>query len=528
MITAFGAAAHPARIRRDLDGLVVDIRRSVAVRERVMDGLSLVYLSLFDDEIDARFDRVLEHADRAREQRRTSGCDGIRSAAPHVELTDVLIVNGPRGECAVVRGGSCTIPLFWSRAGSQIRLSTVLPLLESSTFSRAGLASAMAAVCHHGSYEPNAWTATPLSGWRRVRRGAITFFDLTCGTHREEAVEQGAAGPTSPQEDDVVECVRVAFAAYGRSQAGVASSIVELSGGYDSTLAAAAARSPVHVMRGISVEFPYYEFRFEAPVQRAVAAAMGIPRAVLDGTELFPFAPWQHPPRFDEPAVFVTGIRHAERVAGFATAHDATRIYVGHGGDQLFNTDLDGLEPMAASPSRAPFTRGAWRAVRQAQEPAWRRRSTGCFVYDARQDVWVKETFGPTLRTPFSDNAVFRAALSWSRLCATQGRRPDKTILARALGDLLPDAVTGRKGKVAYDGVWMRAYATHGAHIGNMLERVAGPLEHIGANPAWLLERTRLLADWAPVSNREVLAAYAVAAWLVSWGIERVSDVAWE
>lgn len=528
MTTAVAVAAHPARNRRDLGGLRVDVRRSVAVRESVVHGLSLTYLSLFDDEIDARFARLLEHADRAAEQRRTPRDDDIRSAAPHVELTDVLIVNGLRDGCAVVRGGSCTIPLYWSRVGPQIRLSTVLPLLENSIFSRSGLASAMAAVCHHGSYEPNAWTATPLSGWRRVRRGAITFFDQTRGTNREEPVEQDAVGPASPQEDDVVECVRAAFAAYGCSQAGVASSVVELSGGYDSTLAAAAARSPANAMRGISVEFPYYEFRFEATVQRAVAAAMDIPRSVLDGTQLFPYAPWEHPPRFDEPAVFVTGIRHAEQVAGFAASHDATTIYVGHGGDQLFSTDLDGLEPMAARPNRAPFTREAWRAVRQAQAPAWRRRSTGCFVYDARQDVWIKETFGPTLRTPFSDNAVFRAALSWSRLSAAQGRRPDKTILARALGGLLPEAVTGRKGKVAYDGVWMRAYARHGAHIGNTLERAAGPLGHIGANPAWLLERTRRLSEWAPVSDREVLAAYAVAAWLVSWGIERVSDVAWE
>lgn len=528
MTAAAGVAAHPARSRCELDGLSVDVRRSVAIRERVMDGLSLLYLSLFDDEIEARFENLLQRAGLDGAQRRTLGDDDIRRAASHVELTDVLFVHRLRGDCAVVRGGSCTFPLFWSRAGSQVRLSTVLPLLENETFSRSGLASAMAAVCHHGSYEPNAWTATPLSGWWRVRRGAITFFDLARGTNREEPVEQIATGEALPQQDDVVESVRAAFAAYGRSQAGVASSVVELSGGYDSTLAAAAARSMTNVMRGISVEFPYYEFRFEAPVQRAVATAMAIPRAVLDGTDLFPYARWEHPPRFDEPAVFVTGIRHAEQVAGFAATHGATRIYVGHGGDQLFSTDLGGLEPMAASPNRAPYTRQAWRAVRKTHEPAWRRRSTGCFVYDARQDVWVKETFGPTLRTPFSDSAVFKAALGWSRLNATLGRRPDKTILARALGDLLPAAVTGRKGKVAYDGVWMRAYAAHGEHIGNMLERVADLLEHIGANPAWLLRRTRSLAEWAPVSDREVLGAYAVAAWLVSWGIERPADVAWE
>jgi asparagine synthetase B (glutamine-hydrolysing) len=307
----------------------------------------------------------------------------------------------------------------------------------------------------------------------------------------------------------------------------VSSSVLELSGGYDSTLAGAAARSPSHAMRGISVEFPYYEFRFEAPVQQAVAAALGIPRTVLDGTDLFPYAPWDRPPRFDEPSVFVTGIRHAERVAAFAQAQGAARIYVGHGGDQLFSTDLGRVEPIAHVPSRLAFPRETRRAIARTRQPQWRRRSTGCFVYDARPDVWVKETFGATIRTPFSDLALFRAAQLWSRWCAARQRQPDKTILARAEADLLPPAVTRRKGKVAYDGVWMRAYAVHAEHIGRTLERAATILEHLGLSPAWLLRRARCLAEWGPVSDREVLAAYAVAAWLVSWGLERVSDVGW-
>jgi asparagine synthetase B (glutamine-hydrolysing) len=386
----------------------------------------------------------------------------------------------------------------------------------------------MAAVCHHGSYEPNAWTTTPLLGWRRIRRGAVTFLARATGDGPDEPVEQETLADTMTDEDGVAAAVREAFVAYGRSQAAVRSSIVELSGGYDSTLAVAAARTPAHDVHGVSVEFPYYEFRHEAPVQRAVATALAIPRRVLDGTTLFPYAPWRHPPRFDEPTVFVTGIRHAEEVAACAAARGATRIYVGHGGDQLFSTDLEVLEPTAGRPDRAPFSREAWSAVLRSEQSAWRQRHTGCFVYDARPDVWVKETFGPTLRTPFSDNAVFRAARAWSRHCAARGHRPDKTILARAVGDLLPNAVTGRKGKVAYDGVWMRAYSAHGEHIGTTLERVAGVLEHIGVDPAWLIRRTRQLAEWEPVSGREVLAAYSIAAWLVSWGVERVSDVAWD
>jgi hypothetical protein len=161
-------------------------------------------------------------------------------------------------------------------------------------------------------------------------------------------------------------------------------------------------------------------------------------------------------------------------------------------------------------------------------QPTWRRRSLGCFIYDARQDIWVKEVFGATLRTPFTDLALFRAGLAWSRWCSTQNLRPDKTVLDRAMGEALPEAVTQRKGKVAYNGVWMRAYASQYEHIARLFERTSALLEHIGVSPAWLLRRTRALADWQHVSDREVLAAYAVAAWFASWGIERVQDVQWQ
>ena len=68
-------------------------------------------------------------------------------------------------------------------------------------------------------------------------------------------------------------------------------------------------------MLGVSVRFPYYEFRFEEEIQKAVGAELNVPRSVLDGTKLLPYSPPDVPVRFDEPTVFVTGIRHAEQVA---------------------------------------------------------------------------------------------------------------------------------------------------------------------------------------------------------------------
>ncbi len=154
-------------------------------------------------------------------------------------------------------------------------------------------------------------------------------------------------------------------------------------------------------------------------------------------------------------------------------------------------------------------------------------RSLGTFVYDARPDVWVKETHGPALRTPFADLGVFRAALAWSHCCQARGVRPDKSILADAAHERLPQAVLQRKGKVAYDGVWMRGYLRHAEHIAGTFERAGSILAHIGVSPMWLQRRARELGEWHDKSDREVLAAYAIATWLESWGLRRAGDVDW-
>jgi len=155
-------------------------------------------------------------------------------------------------------------------------------------------------------------------------------------------------------------------------------------------------------------------------------------------------------------------------------------------------------------------------------------RSLGTLVYDARPDVWIRETFGPVHRTPFSDLRVFRSALAWSRWCKAHQTRPDKSILAEAVGDLLPQAVVARKGKVAYDGVWMRAYYRNANRIASLVEEVSSVLAHIGVSPQWLQQRALELGEWRDRSDREVLAFYGIAFWLSAWGITRASDVAWK
>ena len=486
----------------------LEVRASVAhLVEKSARG-TLVYLSIFDDELERRFSDFL-----------------AAGASPTaLEPTDAVILEGDDGRLRVARGACCTFPLYRRLSGSRQRLATQLPVGSGAALSASGLITLLAGAAAHSSFEPNALVTTPLAGWSRLRRGTVTDCNATNGW--DKPIHQHVAPKT---EQEIATMIRDAFEAFGQSQRPVRRSLVELSGGYDSTLAAASARSECQNMLGVSVEFPYYEFRFEADVQRAVGAALAIERRVLDGTDLLPYSPWRLVPRFDEPCVFVTGIRHAESVGELAQRHEATRIYTGHGGDSVFAVDLTREEDAPAPFARGAFSAPTWRLLRAAHarivESRWRERAGGCFIYDARQDVWAKERFGATVRTPFSDRALLRAGLAWSKLSHSRGVRPDKTILRRAVPELLPAAVVTRRGKVAYDGVWLRGYATHAHHVCETLERASFLLERIGFSPAWLLARCQSLARGEPLDTRELLAGYALASWLASWQLERASEL---
>ena len=496
----------------------VEGRPAVSWRELTLKDSVALYLSLYSEEIDSRATQFWDVLNTCSPE----------EAAVHLELTDAVICFASTDEIWLARGGSATFPLYWRRDASGLSLTTRLPV-DTGVFSKSGLVAAAAAACLRSSYEPNGFVETPLRGWFRVRRAAFMRFREGILAKEHVIIAPDTAIPES--RASVAEEIRRAFQRYYGAQACVRTSLLELSGGFDSTLAAAAV--PRHEMQGVSVAFPFYEFRFESSVQQAVAEALSIPRFEMDGTELFPYTVSEIPPRFDEPSVFVTGIRHAERIARYAAQMGTERIYMGHGGDQCFASDLTARETLVSNaPSKGPFTRAAWGAVKRAINDIrcspFTDRRAGTFVYDARQDVWVKETFGPTIRTPFSDLSVFRSALAWSRYCSALGMAPDKSILVDALPGLLPPAVVNRKGKVAYDGVWMRAYKQHANHITGVFDRTAAVLEHIGVSPSWLIKRVGALSAWRDFSDREVLALYAISVWLESWNFVRPRDVEWD
>ncbi|MBL0072400.1 MAG: hypothetical protein IPP34_11580 [Bacteroidetes bacterium] len=447
-----------------------------------------------------------------------------------LELTDAIIYERKKnGEVVVYRGGSCTFPLYWRSQGNPIHISTRLPIQEGNGFSREYFSLFFANLCLQSSYEPNITTRTPLANWRRFRRGAITRFEN--GQFIEEMVYFHEVNKNASLEE-IINNIETAFNDYGALQTAQVKSVLELSGGFDSTLAASAAPNALPRMLGVSVEFPFYEFRHEAATQIAVAKNLGIDRLILDGCLEFPYESAEKPPKFDEPTVFVTGLRHAERVAAIAHDYRASRLYVGHGGDQLFATNLLDQDPVSDFKiDQNLFDNKSIQLIKsylpQFTNNPWLQRNTGCFVYDACIDVWMKETYGLNVRTPFSDLKLFRAALEWSHWCNNQTVRPDKSILARSMKRFIPDAVLNRKGKVAYDGVWLRGYTQHADKISDHFEQTASVLEFLGLSPTWLVHRVKQIAEWKEVSTKEVLAAYAISNWLLCHKFLRPEDVTW-
>ena len=512
--------------------LRLDVRRAVAVRRFANRRQSFFYLSLFDDEIDSRLEDFLPFWPTTIWNELN-----LASAALHLEPTDAIVIAGSGDETLIARGGACNFPLYWAVGAGSVIVSTILPVHRHCHLSVAGLLASVAVVSMTYQNEPNLSLNTPLSGWFRCRRAALSKLSPGSGCVSERPLDHAASGDDKHDRDHLTQALRLALDKFGRRQKGCLRAVVELSGGLDSTMTAIAARSHGIELQGISVHFPFYEFRFEEGIQQAASEALTMSRVRLDGTAFYPYAPPDYWPRLDEPATSVIGLKRDLTVARLAMKQGVHRIFVGQGGDQLFAEDMLQPLPMPIQLARGAFSKAAWITIEQARNvmistPAFRRRSTLTYLYDARLDVALKEALGTITRSPFTDLDMIQGGLAWASLSRRLGAHEGKQILVDAFAEQLPNAVVSRRGKVCWDGVCARAYALHGHSIVNEIERVRGPLERAGLDVPWLTQRVGKLARWETSTfgrdDREVFAVYALATWLHSWGIEQVSDAVWE
>ncbi len=509
----------------------LDVRTAVTVRRVAVREQTLFYLSLFDDEIDARLDEFLANALGAPHTERD-----LAAAALWLEPTDAVVITCTDGEVLVARGGACTFPLYWTTAAGSIVVSTMLPVDSERRLSREGLIACVAVVSVTYQNELNLSLRTPLSRWFRYRRGAVSRLSPSAGLLSERPVDHAEPEQSELDRDQLIENIRSALHKFGARIQGRDRALVELSGGFDSTLAAIAAHKQGIELLGVSVHFPYYEFRFEENIQQATAESLALSRTRLDGTTLFAYSPSDWWPRLDEPATCVIALTRDLAIARLASSAGVDRVLVGQGGDQLFSEDMLELVRAPIQLARGAFSNAAWQQIENARAvmasaPAFLNRTTLTYLHDARLDVALKEAFGTSTRSPFTDLAMVRCGIAWARISARLAVRQKKKILMEAFAAELPAAVAGRRGKVSWDGVCARMYAQNGEAIAYEIERVRDPLVHMGVDVRWLTRRVAQLARWERTTfgedDREVFAVYALATWLHSWGVDRVSDCDW-
>jgi hypothetical protein len=518
----------------DLGPVSLPIRPQVAWRRFTLDGNDCCYLSLLDREVERR---VASFARRVRERQFTPSA--IRALGLCLEPTDALIVVS-RDDVIGWKGGACAIPLYWRLVGEQIVITTRLPHPSESGLSRHGLIASFAVVGTVLQNDQNLILRSPLVGWTRVRRGAATRWSGRAPSFSFAEVPIDFAEAPLLEHllhyDGIVEELRSQIELFGESQADAGLTAFELSGGMDSTVAAWAARRGGRPL-GISISFPFYEFRFEEGIQMETAKALDAERAEVDGRKLYAYAPQEHRLSLDEPAIISMIAKREETFARIARNAGADTILVGEGGDQLLSEHL--LQPMQVSDQidRSVMRvqgRLALNNVLREMHTApvdYLNRSTLNFSYDARLVPAIKERWKVTTRTPFTDLGMTMCGIAYARWCARHGFNPGKKILVEAFADILPEAILQRRGKVSWEGVYARTYVANEDSLSEEFESCHEALEEIGFDVQWLLGRVRALGRLEATEygrdDREVMSAYAIAYWLNEKRICKRIDCTW-
>jgi len=401
----------------------LNIRNAVAVRVIKKPQFTLYYLSLFDDEIECRLELFLSVQPDDYWQEKS-----LAQAALNMEPTDAIVIIANNQTFSIARGGICNFPLYWSKNElNSIVISTVLPIDENRTLSIPGLMASIAVVSVAYQNEPNLTLNSPLYGWTRCRRGAVSIFSKTLGLIAEYPVVFFVPAAEAPKRHDLLDSITSAMNNFGQKNSKIGKAVLELSGGFDSTLAAIAAKRYGVALQGISVNFPFYEFRYEEAIQKQVAKELGVNRDQFLGSDFYAYANPDWWPQLDEPATSIIAIKRDLTMAKYAADRGIHRLLVGQGGgDQLFSENMSLPVPEPVSLTRQAFNEAGWqlfKTEKQKMQPAkkYLQRSMLTYLHDARLDVVLKESFGTHTRSPFSDLAVIRCAMSWAALSSQLG-----------------------------------------------------------------------------------------------------------
>ncbi|WP_340105453.1 asparagine synthase-related protein [Rhodohalobacter sp. 8-1] len=304
----------------------------------------------------------------------------------------------------------------------------------------------------------------------------------------------------------------------------------EVSGGIDSTIAtsrgllALSKRGMEDKAFGVSITYPYYEFRREDRFISDVYADHGMRRISLDGRKLLPFAGVKRTPVHNIPNLAVVGAAQHTAVVDAAAKHGASLLFNGLGGDTLFGMGPTGQYRFHEAPRRPEwFTRRGWKIVTHhwkqlidyfdsGERSSKRQFFTGAHIDDGWADTIIAQPRGVRRQCLFTNPDIIPlAARLWSQ-------RPNgasyKSVLREVFAKDLPQSIRRRRHKIAYDGLYVRGYRSALPDLEKLISRSEDALSEAGIKTPHFLEAVHEIARGDLTDDRLVSSVLACLLWM--------------
>lgn len=432
--------------------------------------------------------------------------------------------DGSRLVCT--RGPASRLPLYVAAGPSRSPLATQL-------WTRPGIGHVSQAFMRH--HLANALLPSPIecdhtlhtasTAWLRTPRGVV----LEWRDGRTTVVARYGC-PPMPQSvrrlDDAacVDWLRQSVDARILALAGTERVATELSGGIDSGIVTARARSLLgdRFAGGVTLTGPYHELRRERGFVDATVAHAGTTTRFVDLPSNLPFGSLHAVPAHDEPSL--SSLPWALLSAVFAAARElgARVLCHGIGGDQVFTDPPPRFESLHGWGGRPRFA--GWRLglgvlrerrrIRRLYFGGERSLSPApaFLLHDGWCDRYLAPTFGLRYEGIFVDYQIMRACEELRSRRRVVGDIP-KSLPREVFSNELAPPVLARRGKAGFDGVYQRGLRHHLEDVCGLLEGEATALERVRINPSALIRAIREHARLGWGSN--ATPAFAALSWAV-------------
>lgn len=433
---------------------------------------------------------------------------------------------GEESRLLCTRGPASRLPLYVAAGPSRSPLATRLWIGSgdgrvSQDFMRHHLANALMP----SPIECDHTLETASTAWLRTPRGVVLEWR---GGRTTIVARYGC--PPMPQAarrlDDAacVDWLRRSVDARILSVAGTERVATELSGGIDSGVVAARARSLLgdRFAGGVTLTGPYHELRRERAFVDATVAHAGTTTRFVDLPSNLPFGSLHAAPAHDEPSLSSLPWALLSTVFAAARGLGASVLCHGIGGDQVFTDPPSRFESLHGWGGRPRFA--GWRTglgvlherrcIRQLYFGGERSLAiTPAFLlYDGWYDRYLAPASGVRYEGIFVDHEVMRACEALRLRSRVVGDIP-KSLPREVFANELAPTVLARRGKAGFDGVYQRGLRRHLQDVCDLLEEEATALERARINPSALI---RAIRDHARVGwGSNATPAFAALSWAV-------------